>query len=59
MTDTGKRKSGAVWQGMVPDDHPIYRSGWNFLAGVNLKRPNASAGDDDGGMDQHDEAERR
>jgi hypothetical protein len=60
---TEKKKSGAIWRGFLPDDDPFYtRAGWNFILApnLNLKKPNASTtGGDDGGMDQHDEAERR
>jgi len=30
------KKAGATWRGFLPDTDPIYRSGWNFLAGANL-----------------------
>jgi hypothetical protein len=28
---------GTIYLGLVPDDDPIYRGGWNFLTGKNLK----------------------
>jgi hypothetical protein len=63
MTEDKKRKGGVTYHGMYPADHPFYtRAGWNFILApnLNLKKPNASTtGGDDGGMDQHDEAERR
>jgi hypothetical protein len=30
-------KGGATWHGFVPDTDPRYSSGWNFLAGKDLR----------------------
>jgi hypothetical protein len=59
-----RAKVGATYHGMVPDDHPIYRGGWNFVASANM-RPStskASGGDDphlkgtnDDGQDRQEE----
>jgi hypothetical protein len=32
-----RKKGGVVYHGIVPDDDPIYKGGWNFLSGKNLK----------------------
>ena len=32
-----RKKGGATYHGSLPDDDPIYKGGWNFLAGKNLK----------------------
>jgi hypothetical protein len=50
VTDTGKRKGKVTYHGTLPDTDPIYKGGWNFLAGVNLpnakRAPEKPEGDD-------------
>jgi hypothetical protein len=31
-----KEKAGATYKGSLPDTHPIYKGGWNFLLGKDL-----------------------
>jgi hypothetical protein len=31
------KKGGVTYHGTLPDDDPIYKGGWNFLSGKNLK----------------------